>query len=61
MGPYCLYCGRRCFVLRTSKTRSEDILMATCSKGAEADQEKLGETYLTAVNPYSTIDLTPEA
>lgn len=31
MGPYCMYCDRRCFVLRVAN--GKHLLMATCSKG----------------------------
>lgn len=51
MGPYCQYCGRRCFVPRIVPDSYVTIL-ATCSKGMEHDLKMLGVTYLTAANPY---------
>lgn len=50
MGPYCDYCGRRCFVQRrVSDGRS--MLLATCSGGMGKDFELLGEDHRSAINP----------
>lgn len=43
MGPYCKFCGQRCFVLNrmTHPERGADIL-ATCVPGQQFDKEQLG-------------------
>ena len=60
MGPYCKFCERRCFVhlspnveKLTDKKLKDDIyeaygkasIIATCSKGQEFEQNKLGWNY----------------
>lgn len=52
MGPYCRFCGMRCFVprvLRDGKT----MLLATCTLGMAHDREASGEDHTTAVNPMT--------
>lgn len=55
MGPYCDFCGNRCFVERVYPKDSQwkSTFMATCSKGMEHDQEKTGYDCNTALNPVS--------
>lgn len=50
MGPYCNYCGRRCFLLRVLKD-GRTMLLATCDKGMEHDRRVGGETHEDALNP----------
>lgn len=57
MGPYCDYCGRRCFLPRRlpadARTRAgRNLIMATCAKGMEHDLAVTGYTHATAINPY---------
>lgn len=57
MGPYCNFCGTRCFVLRVlpkeakSRLAGGELLMATCRRGMAHDLEQTGHTYKTATNP----------
>lgn len=54
MGPYCRYCGHRCFVPRYIIDPSgyrRGLLMATCEKGMDHDGTVTGYTYKTAINP----------
>lgn len=48
MGPYCNYCGERCFTFNPF-ARSEivpgPILLATCRLGCEHDYETLGYSF----------------
>lgn len=49
-GPYCQFCGRRCFVYRQVIVSGEVIWsghMATCMKGREHDRAKLGTDALS--------------
>lgn len=50
MGPYCDYCGHRCFVPR-EVPGSHVTILATCVKGAEHDRRVLGVDFRTAHNP----------
>lgn len=62
MGPYCQFCGRRCFVERTTPpTLNPDgylghtLLMATCAPGMTHDARVTGFTHVTAYNPATEI------
>jgi hypothetical protein len=50
MGPYCKFCGHRCFVLRTLPDGSWTGCMATCAAGMEHDRKETGYDHSTAVN-----------
>lgn len=50
MGPYCIYCDHRCFVIRNVPGEGRRM-MATCPGGMKFDLEHTGHTYLTAINP----------
>lgn len=53
-GPYCMYCHRRCFVLRVvpdGPSEGWEGHMATCRKGMEHDRKVTGHDHTTAVNP----------
>lgn len=50
MGPYCKFCGRRCFLLRVL-IDGRSMLLATCERGMAHDREKTGQDHLTAHNP----------
>lgn len=50
MGPYCQYCGRRCFLLRVLKD-GQTMLLATCDRGMKRDLASCEETHETALNP----------
>jgi hypothetical protein len=50
MGPYCNYCGNRCFLLRVTAD-GRTVLLATCQGGMAHDLKVCGQTHLTAVNP----------
>lgn len=50
MGPYCQFCGHRCFVERFVPGSNATIL-ATCPKGMAHDRERSGYDHTTAVNP----------
>lgn len=52
MGPYCDYCGQRCFVPRVVPG-SHVTILATCAKGAEHDRRSLGVDFRSARNPYA--------
>jgi hypothetical protein len=56
MGPYCQYCGQRCFLLRTlpadaTDNAGETILLATCPAGMARDRQATGHDHETAINP----------
>jgi len=51
MGPYCMYCDQRCFVLRRLADTGRRLLMATCAAGMDHDQIMTGFTHKTAINP----------
>jgi hypothetical protein len=61
MGPYCQFCGHRCFVPRNTPPRlstpqyehhTGTVLMATCSEGMEHDRKMTGGfDHTTAFNP----------
>jgi len=51
MGPYCDYCGRRCFVTRLLPFKTGTLLMATCVAGAAHDRKMTGYDHTTAINP----------
>lgn len=42
MGPYCKFCGHRCFV---HDPRRAGYLLATCTKGQEHSRAELGYDY----------------
>lgn len=50
MGPYCNFCGRRCFVPRTLPDFSWSGHMATCTAGMAHDRQELGHDHTTALN-----------
>lgn len=52
MGPYCMYCDRRCFVERQVPGRAGTILMATCAAGQDHDQIMTGYNHTSADNPH---------
>lgn len=47
MGPYCRFCGRRCFVERFVPGHYVTIL-ATCRAGMEHDRKTTGYDFTTA-------------
>lgn len=53
MGPYCNYCGQRCFVPR-EVPGSRVTILATCRIGALNDMLRLGVDYSTAQNRRNT-------
>lgn len=53
MGPYCNYCGRRCFVPRRLPDDSREVHMATCPEGMSRDREVTGYDHRSAVNPVT--------
>lgn len=53
MGPYCKYCGSRCFVPRAGKQLGTVTILATCPTGMANDFKGTGYTHLTAVNPVT--------
>jgi hypothetical protein len=56
MGPYCNYCGRRCFLPRIipdGPRRGESLILATCERGMAHDQAVTGHTHKTAINPVT--------
>lgn len=59
MGPYCDYCGRRCFVPRVVPG-SRVTILATCAKGAEHDRRALGVDFRTARNPHAAAQVGGE-
>ena len=65
-GPYCQYCGRRCFVDRVvpdGPCAGWRGLMATCGDGMAHDLLMLGHTHLSAINPITapaaTVEVSP--
>lgn len=56
MGPYCNYCGQRCFVERRIPGTAGTILMATCQLGALNDMLKTDYDHVTAVNPRACVE-----
>jgi hypothetical protein len=52
MGPYCQYCGHRCFVERRVPD-SDVTILATCPEGTAHDRAVLGYDYTTAINPHA--------
>lgn len=55
-GAYCKFCDQRCFVFRVipgGQHRGEGWHLATCARGLALDQQKLGYTHLTAINPMT--------
>jgi len=56
MGPYCNYCGRRCFLPRVipdGPRKGESLILATCGAGMARDVEATGHTHETALNPVT--------
>ena len=54
MGSYCMYCGHRCFVVRTLPDTGRTLAMATCPARMDHDQIASGYTFETAINPAVT-------
>lgn len=52
-GPYCRFCGHRCFVYRVLPDRSWGGHMATCAEGMAHDREATGHDHTTAINPLT--------
>jgi hypothetical protein len=50
MGPYCKFCGQRCFLPRVLKD-GRSVILATCASGMKHDLKAVGETHGTAINP----------
>jgi hypothetical protein len=49
MGPYCKFCGRRCFVYLPNETPAHILkaygtsnIIATCHEGQQFEREKVG-------------------
>ena len=61
MGPYCQYCGNRCFLPRAlpPTVSAGSWILATCPRGMARDRAKLGgHHHRTARNPVTgTIDI----
>lgn len=56
MGPYCQFCGRRCFVERQAVVAGKVIwagVMATCSQGKAQDRSILSQDADNAHNSRS--------
>lgn len=51
MGPYCQYCGSRCFLPRAGAQLGTTTILATCPRGMANDLRKSGYTHRTAINP----------
>lgn len=54
MGPYCNYCGRRCFLPRVipgGPLKGRSFILAACPRGMALDLETTGYTHETALNP----------
>lgn len=57
MGPYCRYCGRRCFVVRVlpddanGTWAGRSLAMATCADGMNHDRFATGYTHEDGRNP----------
>ena len=52
MGPYCQFCGRRCFVpfpegtpARVLKAYGSSTIIATCERGQAFERERVGFCY----------------
>ena len=59
MGPYCMFCLRRCFVPRVIPGGPEigkSLILATCREGMMHDLAETGHTRLTALNPALEAD-----
>ena len=59
MGPYCNYCGRRCFLERVipdGPLKGQSFILATCQPGMAHDLEVTGHTHETALNPVLQAD-----
>lgn len=52
MGPYCNFCGQRCFVVRVIPD-GPCTGWSGCQRGMEHDLKKTGHTHLTALNPVT--------
>jgi hypothetical protein len=57
VGPYCKFCGHRCFVYRVLPDRSWSGHLATCPAGAEYDRGQLGCDHASAINPVVALRL----
>ena len=53
MGPYCKFCGIRCFVPRAGKQLGSTTILATCPPGMAHDLKTCGYTHRTAINPIT--------
>lgn len=63
MGPYCRFCGQRCFlerVLPDGPDAGRTLLMATCARGMEHDRAATGHNHTSAINPVLPRDLDDE-
>lgn len=52
MGPYCKFCGQRCFVPRVLRD-GRSMILATCYSGMKHDRVKVGQDHTTALNPVT--------
>ena len=52
-GPYCQFCGRRCFLARVVPGVESTMDMATCSGGMARDRQATGYDHTTAINPQT--------
>jgi hypothetical protein len=51
MGPYCKFCGSRCFLPRAGAQLGTTTILATCRRGMAHDLKTSGYTHRTAINP----------
>lgn len=66
MGPYCKFCGNRCFVHRVMPADStwrpgEPVILATCPRGKASSRDLSGYDADTAINPDERPDAAAEA
>ena len=61
MGPYCKFCGRRCFVPilegcpeRVAKAYGRFTIAATCSRGRAYERDKFGLCYADVMDVSSS-------
>ena len=55
MGPYCNFCGRRCFLVRVLAD-GRTMMLATCATGMKHDRQAVGQDHTTALNPVTEQD-----
>jgi hypothetical protein len=60
VGPYCRFCGRRCFVYRVLAD-GRGMLLATCAEGMDWDRQQCGQAHTTATNPIPRGGQTADA